>query len=304
MRGAVLKLIEVEMYERPNKLRIPFRFGVTTVTHGRQAIVKVRIRLENGIEGEGYAAEALAAKWFDKDLDLSESDNHHQLRKSLEIASQLYIDAPSSTAFSYFSNHYDQQVAACKELALNPLIASYGQSLVDRGIIDALCRTTGTSFYDAVSTNLIGMSANNIAPELSGFDIDRFLGDLRPSGTIEFAILSGCQIRLLLQIYRLMNVSMMDCRKRLKRSWQLTKTGTTRSRSAVMTRRTWSGLKKSLQFSIDRITAILSPLMAMNNIAKRMLSPIFMKKSCRTRPLNVLPLRSCMLSSPSRVARH
>jgi hypothetical protein len=185
MSGTILKLVKVEMYERPNKLRIPFRFGVTTVTHGRQAIVKVRIRLENGIEGEGYAAEALAAKWFDKNLDLSESDNHHQLRKSLEIASQLYLDATPSSAFSYFSNHYEQQVAACKQLELNPLIASYGQSLIDRGIIDALCRASGTSFYDAVSSNLIGMQTNNIAPELSGFDIDGFLGGLRPSGTID-----------------------------------------------------------------------------------------------------------------------
>ena len=31
-----LKLVEVERYERDVRLRLPFRFGVTTVTHATQ----------------------------------------------------------------------------------------------------------------------------------------------------------------------------------------------------------------------------------------------------------------------------
>jgi hypothetical protein len=51
---------EVEFFERPVKLRMPFRFGVVTLTEAPQAFVRSRIVLENGREAEGAAAELLA----------------------------------------------------------------------------------------------------------------------------------------------------------------------------------------------------------------------------------------------------
>ena len=71
----------IERREWPFTLRLPFRFGVVTVTQGRQAVVRVRIRDEAGREGWGVAAETLAAKWFDKDPALSDADNENQLRR-------------------------------------------------------------------------------------------------------------------------------------------------------------------------------------------------------------------------------
>ena len=43
-----VKLEEVERYERPMTLRLPFRFGVITVTEGVQAVIRVRISLPDG----------------------------------------------------------------------------------------------------------------------------------------------------------------------------------------------------------------------------------------------------------------
>ena len=40
----------------------------------------MRVRLEDGREGLGYAAEALGAKWFDKNPALSDEQNVEQLR--------------------------------------------------------------------------------------------------------------------------------------------------------------------------------------------------------------------------------
>ena len=52
-----IKLIEAEGRERAYRLRMPFRFGVKTATHGRQAIMRVRIRLQDGREAEGCSAD-------------------------------------------------------------------------------------------------------------------------------------------------------------------------------------------------------------------------------------------------------
>ena len=55
----------VELFERPVCLRLPFRFGVVTLTEAPQAFAHVRIRLAGGAAGstavgEGMAAELLA----------------------------------------------------------------------------------------------------------------------------------------------------------------------------------------------------------------------------------------------------
>ncbi|HVW57728.1 MAG TPA: mandelate racemase [Rhizobiaceae bacterium] len=180
-----VKLLAVTMRERPTRMRMPFRFGVTTATHGRQAIAAIRLKLEDGREAFGYAAEALGAKWFDKNLDLTDQQNHHQLRKSLELAASAYMDAPAMPAFDLFAEHYDAHVRVCAALALNPLIASYGLALLDRAVIDAVCRILGISFYAAMRANLAGIRPHAIARELKGFDINAFLEKLSPARSID-----------------------------------------------------------------------------------------------------------------------
>ncbi len=77
---------EIAVYERQVRLRMPFRFGIVTLTEAPQAFVRARIRLENGKEAEGGAAELLAPKWFDKDPALTNEQNFDQLRASLALA--------------------------------------------------------------------------------------------------------------------------------------------------------------------------------------------------------------------------
>lgn len=184
MKGVRIRLVEVERRERPYRLRMPFKFGVTVATHGRQAILRARISLD-GREAVGYAAEALGAKWFDKNLALSDSDNHHQLRKALELASDTYLAAPAATPFDHFAASYQAHVDACEALGLNPLIASYGQSLVDRAMFDALCRARGISFYEAMRSNLAGLRPSRIAPEMNGVDFDRLFAETKPAIRID-----------------------------------------------------------------------------------------------------------------------
>jgi hypothetical protein len=180
-----LQVVDVEAFEQPFRLRMPFRFGVITVTHGLQAYVRVRVRLEGGREGFGYAAEALGAKWFDKNPALTDEQNYAQLRRSIEIASDLYRDAPVMTAFDLWARHYRAQLAVGAEAELLPLVASYGPALLDRAVLDAVCRLEGISFWTAMRENVPGMHGHPIAADLAGFDFDAFLASLEPAATIE-----------------------------------------------------------------------------------------------------------------------
>ena len=94
MTAPKLKLIAADFFERPVRLRLPFRFGVVTLTEAPQVFVRARIRLDDGREGEGVSAELLAPKWFDKSPALSNEENFDQLRRSLGDGARRICSRP------------------------------------------------------------------------------------------------------------------------------------------------------------------------------------------------------------------
>jgi hypothetical protein len=182
--GAHFKLREIELYERPVVLRLPFRFGVVTLTHSPQAFVRALIQFADGASAWGAAAEMMAPKWFDKNLALSNEDNFNQLRDVLRMAREAYLsDDSSATAFGHFARHYDSHLAAAQAKGYNALLANYGPALLDRAVLDALCRGRSVSFYSAMKSNLPDIGADR--PEFAGFDFARFLQRLKPEADIE-----------------------------------------------------------------------------------------------------------------------
>ncbi|HEY5831785.1 MAG: mandelate racemase [Hyphomicrobiaceae bacterium] len=179
-----IKLEQVERFERDYTLRLPFRFGVITVTEGTQAVIRATIALEDGRTATGVAAEALAAKWFDKSPAFSDAQNVEQLRQAIGLAADLYRARGWSTPFGLYADAYRDQMARGAELGLVPLVASYGPALLDRAILDALGRALGLSFAEMIRRNVAGIAPGGLAPDLAGFDMQRFLGDLRPGSEI------------------------------------------------------------------------------------------------------------------------
>ena len=144
---------------------MPFRFGAATLTAAPQAFARARIRLEDGREAWGAAAELLAPKWFDKDPALSNEDNFAQLRGSLARARARYLAHEPRTAWAHAS-------------PAKGLVANYGPALLDRALLDALCRALGVSFYRAVQANVVG------AVPVEGIDLGAFFATLKPRTTI------------------------------------------------------------------------------------------------------------------------
>jgi L-alanine-DL-glutamate epimerase-like enolase superfamily enzyme len=149
----------LDFFERDVRLRMPFRFGVVTLTAAPQAFVRAEIALENGKASEGAAAELLVPKWFDKNPALSNQDNFQQLRRSLFEAREAYLSGETNTAYG----HSRPTVG---------LVENFGPALIDRALLDALCRALGVSFYEAVRSNIPGL------------DIAQFLRTLQPRSEV------------------------------------------------------------------------------------------------------------------------
>jgi len=147
------------------RLRMPFRFGVVTLTESPQAFVRCRIRTEDGREAVGAAAELLAPKWFDKNPALSNEDNCEQLRGSMRAARSKYLARGAATAWRHSSPG-------------KGLVENYGPALLDKAILDALLRALGISFFQGIRQNVVG------AEPFEGIDLAAFFSTLQPAKTI------------------------------------------------------------------------------------------------------------------------
>jgi L-alanine-DL-glutamate epimerase-like enolase superfamily enzyme len=156
-------ITDIDFFEREVKLRMPFRFGVVTLTQAPQAFVRVSISIE-GKRSDGAAAEVLAPKWFDKSPALSNEDNFEQLRQSMRRARAAYLAGGENTAYG----HSRPTVG---------LVENFGPALLDRAVLDALCRALDVSFYEALRRNLPRIS-------FTGLNMNLFLAGLEPGTEI------------------------------------------------------------------------------------------------------------------------
>ncbi|KFB10886.1 enolase C-terminal domain-like protein [Nitratireductor basaltis] len=173
-----IRVVEAELFERDVPFRFAFRFGAAEVKSARQAFVRVRLVDEAGGVARGWSAEMMMPKWFDKNPALSPQDNAEQLRRSLHLAMQACLNAGSGTAFDLHTAVEAELHAACESEGLGGLIASFGLALVDRAIIDGICRHVGLPVERVVQKNLLGIDART-APDLAGFPLDTFLSRRR-----------------------------------------------------------------------------------------------------------------------------
>jgi hypothetical protein len=178
-----LRLLDAQFYERPVKLRLPFRFGIVTLTEAPQIFVRARIRMQDGREGEGISAELLVPKWFDKSPDLSHDDNFNQLRTALSVARKFLLAAGEDTPFGLSASVEAAIHAECAARKLGGLVASFGLALLDRAILDALGHLENRTIFQLAQENRFGLT-DATAPDITGFDLDRFLAGLRPARTI------------------------------------------------------------------------------------------------------------------------
>ena len=147
------QLRAIELYERPVHAApaVSLRRGDADAS-APQAFARVRVALPTAAAAWGAAAELMAPKWFDKNLALSQRG---QLRAAAQRAAagarRLPVRRARRRPRSAISRATTTRIAARRgATGFNPLLASYGPALVDRAVLDALCRALGVSFYAAM----------------------------------------------------------------------------------------------------------------------------------------------------------
>jgi len=183
--SARLVVRAVDIGVRPVQLRLPFKFGAITLRACPQAYVRVTIDTGASTSVVGHAAEMMVPKWFDKRADRSNADNVADLALSLREAGDAYQAESARTAFELSSRLYAPLVGASTDKGMTDLSAAYGPALLDRAILDALCRAMRVSVFDAMRTNLVGMADCAMAPDIKGFDWPDWLARATPLRSLQ-----------------------------------------------------------------------------------------------------------------------
>jgi L-alanine-DL-glutamate epimerase-like enolase superfamily enzyme len=174
-----LTVRDIALFERPVRFTRPFRFGAIVINAASQAFVRAEIELEGGRTSVGASAELMVPKWFDKRPHLSPEQTVAELRRSLDIARELYLARSGfETAFGLHASCITAQVEACAKEDIPPLAAAYGPAEIDKAILDALLRGTGVNFFEGMAGNVAGIDAR-LSPDLAGDDIAQFLARTR-----------------------------------------------------------------------------------------------------------------------------
>jgi hypothetical protein len=175
---ARIRVIDSKAGIRNAHTRMPFRFGVVTMRASPVLTLAIEIEDERGGRATGYAADFLAFRWFDKRPEKSLAENCADLIAAVDVARDLYLEVGHQgprSPFALFLETYPEIDRWALASDFNRLGASFGSSMLERAVIDALGRLSGKTYFELVRDNDLGIELGAITPELAGRPIAGFL---------------------------------------------------------------------------------------------------------------------------------
>jgi len=156
---------------RNSTTRIPFRYGSACLVKCPQAVLEVQIECGTKMQS-GYSGDCLPPSWFDKSPDRDYAGQIDDMLAVIRLAQQAFADelSQSSDWFAAWHCCYRDVHAEAKKRQFTPLLASFGISMVERAVMDAMARAAGLSFADAVRQNIYAIDAGKIHTSLAGLE--------------------------------------------------------------------------------------------------------------------------------------
>lgn len=170
-RLPTFRVVEAAAFRLGMRTRFPFRYGIASMTELPHLVL--RIRLESALgETTGIAAEGLPPKWFTKNpaTTFEDDDLPGMLGAiSAAVGNALRLGTgPGLGFFDFWRDLLDAQSEWARDRHVPPLLAQLGTALVERAVLDALCRGSGIPLAEAVLTGALPLDLGSIHPELAG----------------------------------------------------------------------------------------------------------------------------------------
>ena len=163
-----LKIIDTDIFVQDMQTRMPFRYGIATMTAAPHVFIRVVLDVD-GTRTEGFAADHLPPKWFAKNPDTTLRHDVAQMMDVIEHAvNAARGSAAADSLFDWWRDLYQTQQAWAESKAYPALLWGFGVSLVERAAMDAFCRASGQTFAQALQSNAFGIDLGKVYRELEG----------------------------------------------------------------------------------------------------------------------------------------
>ncbi len=157
------RLRAVRLFRRVVRTRFPFRFGRASMTEMPVVYVRAEWETERGGAFEGVSASGIPPLWFDKREGKTAADNERDLLASLAAAAEAYQAEGFGTAWGLHRSVTPFVRGALTAKGQAPLAAGFGPALLEAACVDGVCRASGLSFFDALTTGALGAPGEILA---------------------------------------------------------------------------------------------------------------------------------------------
>ena len=170
------------------RTRMPFRYGIATMTEVPHLFVRLWVSTE-GKSSVGISADLLPPKWFTKDAAKPLDEEIAEMLRVIRHALSIAVDLRGRDAFEIWQQLYRAQNAWGAAEGLPPLLCHLGTSLVERALLESLCRNAGRSFGEMLKANRFGIQLGQMHAPLLGRSPAEFLPDRpRPGITVRHTV--------------------------------------------------------------------------------------------------------------------
>ena len=171
-----LRVRRIDFYRTDMQTRFPFRYGIASVSEFPHLMVHADVEID-GHYCSGVAADGLPPKWFTKNPDTSyEEDDLPAMLRVIRHAADLAIELDwQPSLFQWWWELYNAQQTWAGDQAVPPLLAGFGTSLMERAVIDAVCRQQQTTLFDALRSNLFEINLGTMRSTLDSCRLEDVL---------------------------------------------------------------------------------------------------------------------------------
>ena len=144
---------------------MPFKYGIATMTGMPMVFLRLAVQVDR-TESVGVSADLLPPKWFTKipakPIEEEITEMVGVIRQALAFATGMNAESP----FKLWRMLYSAQSRWAESNKVPPLLAHFGTSLVERAMIEAICRVIGRPFHRALQRNDFGIRLDDLHLEL------------------------------------------------------------------------------------------------------------------------------------------
>lgn len=178
---SLFRINRIDLRVLPMRTRFPFRYGIASLIALPHLFVTVELEV-NGQVVVGRTSEGLPPKWFTKDPTTP---------NELDVAGMLAVIQNAVRLASLHGREpvtwypLVRQLAAEQKLWASrhehpALLWNLGISLVERALLDALCRVWQLPLHEALRTPALGIRWSELHPSLSDAEVPGFLAHPPP----------------------------------------------------------------------------------------------------------------------------